>query len=286
LFLTLLLWFCFSNALAAVGQAGRLQVFVSILPQKHFVEQIGGEHVQVTVLVGPGQSPATFEPHPRQMAALTKARLYYRMGVPFEEAWIDRIVEVNPSMAVLDARDGITLRSMEQAGGGGGHVSHGRLDPHIWLDPLRVKSMLAHLREQLSQLDPGHQAEFEGNYRRFAAELDTLDREIRHRLSALTARSIMVFHPSWGYFTDRYGLRQVPIEIEGKEPGGRSLARLVDKARAEGISVIFVQPQFSRGRAQVVAEAVGARLLVIDPLAEDYPANLRRVADAIAESGG
>jgi zinc transport system substrate-binding protein len=144
--------------------------------------------------------------------------------------------------------------------------------------------MLSRLRDRLSELDPRHQADFDQNYQRFAAELDALDQEIRQRLSVLGSRNIMVFHPSWGYFTDRYGLRQIPIQIEGKGPGGRTLARLIDQARAEQIRVIFVQRQFSQAQAKVVAEAVGARIFAIDPLALDYPANLRRVADAIAEA--
>ncbi len=287
--LLLLLLLSLSAVQGKAGEQGKLQVFVSILPQKYFVERIGGEHVQVAVLVGPGQSPSTFEPLPRQIAALAAARLYYRIGVPFEEVWMGHIVEANPSMAVLDARNGLVLRQMESAGVHShslepDHSPQGEPDPHVWLDPLRVKSMLSRLRDRLSELDPRHQADFDQNYQRFAAELDALDQEIRQRLSVLGSRNIMVFHPSWGYFTDRYGLRQIPIQIEGKGPGGRTLARLIDQARAEQIRVIFVQRQFSQAQAKVVAEAVGARIFAIDPLALDYPANLRRVADAIAEA--
>lgn len=276
-----------STLQVAAGEDARLRVFVSILPQQYFVEQIGGEHVQVRVLVGSGQSPATFEPRPQQIVALTAAQLYYRIGVSFEEVLIRQVRAANPAIQVLDAREGLNLRRMEPAEG---HVhtsdnDHDALpDPHVWLDPQRVIFMMARLRDQLAQLMPRHKPDFERNYRRFVTELKQLDSDIRHRLSGLQAANIMVFHPSWGYFTDRYGLRQIPIEAEGKAPGGRSLARLVDQAREARIRVIFVQPQFSQAQAKVIAQAVGARVLAIDPLALDYSANLRRVADAIAEA--
>jgi zinc transport system substrate-binding protein len=276
-------------AFPGLAGAEKLSVFVSILPQKYFVEQVGGDRVQVAVMVGPGQSPATYAPGPKQMAALSRARLYYRIGVPFEDVRMERILAANPGMSLLDARDGIQLRQMEPAGGhnhGETELSHreGRPDPHIWLNPSLVKVMAAHLRDRLVALDPGHGAEYQANFEAFAARLDRLDRSIQQRLSHLKRRTFMVFHPSWGYFSDRYHLRQIPVESEGKEPGARTLARVIDQAREQGVQVIFVQRQFSQSQAKTLARAVGAGVEVIDSLAEDYPANLRRVANLIAEA--
>ncbi len=269
--------------------AEKLSVFVSVLPQKYFVERVGGDRVEVSVMVGAGESPATYEPGPRQMAALSRAQLYYRIGVPFEDLWMERIMEANPEMSLLDARGGIELRQTEPAGGGDageGPVAHGngRPDPHIWLDPALVKVMVARLRDRLLELDPENEAEYVTNYQEFAFGLERLDRYIQQRLAPIENRTFMVFHPSWGYFAGHYQLRQIPVESEGKEPGARTLARLLDQARGQGVRVIFVQPQFSQAQVQTLARAIGARVEVIDPLAEDYPANLRRVADLIAES--
>ncbi len=272
-------------AVAMAAATEKISVFVSILPQKYFVQRVGGDRVSVSVMVGPGESPATYEPGPRQMAALSRARLYFRIGVPFEEQWMARIRAANPGMSVLDGREGIRLRQMEPAGGGhAGHAGKGRPDPHIWLSPPLVEVMAAHLRDRLVALDPAHAAEYRQNYRAFAADLDRLDRYIRGRLAGLRNRAFMVFHPSWGYFADRYHLRQIPVESEGKTPGARTLARLTEQARRLGVRVIFVQPQFSRAQVETLAHSVGARVETIDSLAEDYLANLRRVADLIAEA--
>jgi zinc transport system substrate-binding protein len=284
----LLLLFVISSA--AMG-GERLNFIVSILPQKSLVERIGGEHVEVSVMVGPGQSPATYEPTPRQMAGLAGADIYYRIGVPFERAWMERIQGANPEMGLLDAREGVRLRQMEPAGGHHHDFDHQEhdhqeheADPHIWLSPPLVKILSARLRDRLMALDPDNRGDYEGNYQRFVQELDELDQDIRNRLQGLKRRNFMVFHPSWGYFADAYNLRQIPIESAGKEPGARTLARLIDEAREQGIKVIFVQQQFSRKQAVALADAIGGKVVAIDPLAQDYPQNLRRVAEAVAEA--
>lgn len=258
-----------------------LQVFVSILPQKDFVERVAGRRAEVSVLVGPGQSPATYEPTPRQMARLASARIYFRIGVPFETAWLERIRAANPGLAIVDTAAGIPRRPVEVAPGGP-PVAGGLEDPHVWTDPARVKVMARAIRDALTRLDPMSAEEYARNEAGFEADLDALDAEIRSLLSAAAGRTFLVFHPSWGYFADAYGLRQIPVESEGKEPGPRSLASVIERARALGIRVVFVQEQFSRRTAEVIARQIGGRVVAVDPLAEDFQANLRRVATALA----
>lgn len=281
------LWFGFLVAcFSTYAESAPLAVTVSILPQKYFVERVGGEYVQVSVLVGPGQSPETFEPLPRQMAALSDSALFYRIGVPFEEAWIDGLQSAYPRLVFLDARHGITLREMEPAGGHHHDYDHhhasGQTDPHIWLNPANVRIMIDHLRDQLIALDPLHATAYQENHTRFTDELLQLERSIQQQLSTLKSRKFMVFHPSWGYFADAFNLQQKPIESEGKEPGARTLMRLIEQARQEGIKVIFVQQQFSSGQANSLARAIEGRLAPLDPLAESYLENLHKVADAIS----
>lgn len=276
-----------------------LHVFVTLLPQKAFVERVGGPRVQVQVLVQPGASPHTYDPTPRQVAALAQADLYVAVGVSFEDAWMGRIRATNPGMRVLDSSRGIRPRALEahddepQSGHGHdeavpadahGHDRQAR-DPHIWTSPPLVKQMAAGIRDALTELDPAGGPAYAANYAAFAAELDALDQDIRARLAGLANRRFMVFHPAWGYFADTYGLTQVPIEREGKEPGPRALAALIDQARREQVRVIFVQPQFSRKAAAQVAAAIGGRVEVMDALAPDYLANLRRVAALLAAEG-
>ena len=291
----LLLWLsaCGASLVVAGQGAEPLRVFVSVLPQKTFVEKVGGDRVQVEAMVQPGDSPHTYDPTPRQVAALSLADLYVAIGGTFEDAWMGRIRGVNPKMQVLDTGEGITLRRSEDHedadGRNAGHHEHehehGASDPHLWTSPPLVKQMTLRIRDALSGLDPANAALYAANAAAFAEELDALDREIRARLAGVAGSRFMVYHPAWGYFADTYGLVQIPIEHEGKEPGPRALAALIDQARRDGVRVIFVQPQFSRKAAAQVAAAIGGRVEVMDNLAPDYLANLRRVADAMAQPG-
>jgi zinc transport system substrate-binding protein len=276
---------------STAGTATPLTVYVSVLPQQQFAEAIGGQHIRAHVMVGPGRSPASYEPSPRQMIELADARLYWRIGVPFEDVWMARIADANPSMRILDARDGITLRDMESAAavfsaepGHGGHDDHvhSLKDPHIWLSPPLVRHMCERFRDALVTLDPAHAADYRANFERYAQQLDQLDADIRRTLTSVPSRRFMVFHPAWGYFAHTYGLTQIPIEIEGKSPGPRTLAAIIDLARHEHIHVIFVQQQFSRTDAEAVARAIDARVVAVDPLAADYMTNLRQVAQRFA----
>lgn len=277
----------------AVSQAGP-PVFVSITPQLYFLEQIGGGLVDAQVMVPPGASPATYEPSPRQMARLAEARAYFAIGAPFERAWLERFQAANPEMAVFQTDLGIQKRYMaahSHAGHDGdikhGDHGHGGLpDPHVWLAPDTVRILAQNTAQGLSQIDPAHASVYAANLERFLSEIDALDVEIRAILAQLPAgrRSFMVFHPSWGYFADQYGLTQVPIESEGKEPGPRELARIVAHGRELGAPVVFVQPQFSDKSARLIAREMNARVAVLDPLSEDWAANLRAAAKAFLEA--
>ncbi|OQX34107.1 MAG: hypothetical protein B0D96_10235 [Candidatus Sedimenticola endophacoides] len=314
LFLVLLL------ALVGVHRAAAApRVFVSIPPQQYLVEGIAGDLLEVEVMVGPGQNPATYEPLPRQMARLSGALLYYRIGVPFERVWMTRLLANNPSLEVLDARQGIALRAIEAHGhaekddddqddhghpqhdaekdddhghpqhddhGHPQHDDHGHPggdDPHIWLSPRRMARMADLLLERLVRLAPGEEAVMRANHHALRGRLEALDRELQTLLAPLRGRAFLVYHPSWGYFADDYGLRQVPIEAGGREPGARALVGLIEQARAGRVRSIFVQRQFAQGQARALADAVGARLVVIDPLSGAYVENLRQAARAIAE---
>ncbi len=270
---------------AHISAEGRLQIAVSIIPQQILVERIGRQHVEVQLMVQPGHSPATYEPGPRQMAGLSQADLYYRIGAPFERAWMGRILDAYPGLPVLDARDGVKLRQMEDVGHGehGHEHMEGEPDPHIWLSLPLVKGMTQRLRDRLIELDPVHRVDYQNNHARLQETLGQLDMDIRQILSTMRSRRFMVYHPSWGYFADAYGLRQVAIESEGKEPGAQTLARVLEAARGMEVSSVFVQKQFSQAQAKAVAEAIGARVVVIDSLSEKYPENLRAVARAMAE---
>jgi zinc transport system substrate-binding protein len=259
---------------------GKMAVMVSIAPQKYFVQQICKDLADVQIMVPPGANPTTYEPKPRQMAAISKTSLYFSIGVPFENAWLKKIAAANPDMAVVPTDRGIQKLPMtdDHHHGGEKQIKHGTLDPHIWLSPPLVRRQAQAIRDALQAADPAHRAVYENNFKAFVGQVSTLDAELKRIFAGRTGQQFMVFHPSWGYFAQAYGLKQVPIEIEGKEPKPAQLRQLIEHAREDGIQLIFVQPQFSIRSARVIAGEIGARVVMADPLAEDWADNLRAVA--------
>jgi len=249
-------------------------VVVSVLPQKTIVEGIAGDLLQTEVMVGKGFNPATYQPSPRQIARLSRAALYIRAGMPFEQSWLPRFIAVNPNMSILDLREGLKLLP------GQGHHAQDS-DPHIWTDPELVKQHAQRLRERLGALFPQHKSRFDERYSRFAAKLDALDEELKTTLAPIRGQAFLVYHPAWSYFAHRYGLKQIAVEQEGKEPNPRSLARLIETAKKAHIHTILVQPQQSAATARVLAGAIGAKLVGMDPLQPDIFAALRRLAAAL-----
>jgi zinc transport system substrate-binding protein len=264
-----------------------LKVTVSILPQKYFVEKIGGDQVEVAVMVLPGASPATYEPRPRQMTELTESKAYFAIGAPFETHWLGKFAGFNPRMEIVLTQAGIAklpMRSHRHKEGKEGHKREGHeevLDPHIWLSPPLVMLQARNILEGLLKIGPEHRALFEANYRKFIHEVVDLDLRIMSRFKERAQGSrFMVYHPAWGYFARAYGLEQIPVEMEGKEPSPKDLQGLIELARKDGIKVIFVQPQFSIKSAETIAKAIGGRVMKADPLALDWADNLEAVAAA------
>ena len=270
---------CLLLVAAAVPAEAKLNVFVSILPQAYFIERVGGENAAVSVLVGPGQSPHAFEPSPKQMAALSQADIFFKIGLPFEDRLLGKIGSILKNAAVVDTRQGIALRPSEDNDESGGE--HAGPDPHIWLAPLLIRQQAQTICEGLCLRDAAHCAVYRRNCAAFQAELDVLDAELAGRLAPFAGSEIFVFHPALGYFTDAYKLKQAPIEMAGKEPGSKSFAALVARARAAGVKTIFAERQFSPKSPQAVAQQIGARVEMIDPLARDCFQNLREIAEKI-----
>lgn len=288
IFCGVFLIFCLSkgNVYAESTKSGmeKIKVFVSILPQAYFVERVGGDRVDISVMVGPGQSPATYEPMPRQMVKLGKAKLFFRIGVPFEDVWMDRISKANPTMKIIDTRRGIKLLPMKTRHHRGpkqhvGRKKGGLKDPHIWISIRLVKIQAQNICDALINLDQDNKGYYQNKLRVFINDLNNLDAEIVESMKGIRARKFMAFHPAWGYFARDYGLEQIPIEIGGKEPGARELANLIEEAKNDGIKIIFVQKQFSEKSAEAIAAAIKGRIIQIDPLAKDYLNNMKMIAE-------
>ena len=259
--------------------ADPISVFVSILPQKYFVERIGGKEVNVEVMVKSGESPATFNPNPKKMSRLSQARLYFSIGVPFETIWIDRIQSIHPGLKIIPLHEQIDKATAHKLDT---RHSHGKTDPHIWTSPAKVKTIASKIKETLARNLPQKAEYFEKNLKSFSNDLDVLDKNIRSVLAKSDNRRFMVFHPAWSYFARDYGLEQISIEHDGKEPGARSMHKTIEKAKNLGIKVIFVQKQFSLSIAENIAKVIGATVHEMDPLAENYLENMQRTAIAIS----
>jgi zinc transport system substrate-binding protein len=271
----------------------KVRTVVSVLPLRDFVTRVAGRHAEVEVLVGPGQEPHSYEPTPKQVAAALEADLYFKVGLPLEKRVLEKITAMNPKLKVIDLTQGIRLRMLtegeeEHESGGHGDAGHqhvvGEPDPHIWLSPKNARTLCASIGNGLRSADPAHAAEYDGNLKAFDAELARLDAKIEKALAPFKGKEFMVFHPAFGYFGDAYGLKQVPVEIEGKEPSAQQLAALVRLARERDIKIIFVQPQFSDKSARAVAQAIGGAVLAMDDLGPDYLKNMTDIAEKIEKA--
>lgn len=279
------------------GADGKVGVIAGVLPISYFVERVGGPYVDVGVLVGPGQDPHSFELTPRLVAKMAEARLLFKVGFPFEDSLIQKAGSTFKNLRVIDIQQGIKLRPMTEekleageaghghAHGGAPEHAHGHeagdSDPHTWLDPRLAKIQARTIADALIGVDPAHKAQYEKNAQDFQADLDAVHERLTRVLAPVKGKSFFVFHPAYGYFGDAYGLKQVPVQMAGKEPTAKQLARLIDLAEKEKVKVIFVQPQFSKKSAAALAEAIGATVAPLDDLAPDYLKNLQQMADKL-----
>jgi zinc transport system substrate-binding protein len=267
---------------------GPLAVAVSIPPQAWFAERIGGPQVTVQVLLRPGDSPATYDPTPRELVQLADARVFFAVGVPMENRLLPQLRRDFPALQIVDTTVGIeelafAATTREPTTGSDLQAEHGpgELDPHVWLSPRRAKILARNMADALIGLDPAHADAYRARIADVLQELDRLDTELKSLLAPLAGRELLVFHPAFGYLAADYGLVQVAIESGGQQPSPRQLADLMSQAKAHRPGAIFVQPQFSTTTAQTLAHELGVPLVPLDPLARDYPDNLQRMAVTI-----
>jgi len=273
-YLTIVIYIFISTSASAKQTS---TVFVSILPQKYFVQSITGDRVKIQVMVLPGESPATYEPTPRQMLKLSQANLYFSMGVPFEKKWLPKIKQLYPKLRFIQTDQGIKKRTMHS------HRHHHAEehhipDPHIWLSPSLAILQARNIYTALIEHFPENRPYFKNNFHQLINRIVELDLELIEILSHARHKAFMVFHPSWGYFADAYGLHQISIETEGKEVKPSQLVDLIDRAQKNKIKVIFAQAQFSKKSAHLISKSIGGKLILIDPLSENWADNLRKVA--------
>lgn len=276
-------------------------VVVSILPQQEFVRRVSGDTVNVVVLVGPGASPHSYEPTPRQIASVSGAAIWFTIGVDFEKALRPKIASLYPTLRIVDTTKNVkfrTLESHEHEGEGvvatqGVAVAQGvaatgtgGLDPHTWLGREPAKAQARAIADALAILMPANAAAIAARTQGFLAEIDAVFADLSRRLAPLKGAKAFVYHPSFGYFLDEFGIAQEAVEVGGKEPTQKTLASLIALAKKEGAKIIFVQKQFPSQAATTVAKAIGGSVIEMDPLAGDWLVNLKRMGAELERTIG
>ena len=280
--------FCLHSVYA--DKSDKLNVYVSIMPQKFFAEKVGGDLVNVSVLVPSGTSPENFDPSPKPIVQLGSADVYFTIDIPFENIFLDKLKAGKKKLVVSDCdKDVPKFRNQEheeheEHEHEHGHHHHGEFDPHIWTDPELIKIIARNMADTLSSIDPAHAATYAANLASFKEELEALKNELGQKLAPYKGRIFYVYHSAYTYFAGRFGLVQKSIETGEKEPTPAKLRELVNQAAQDKVKTIFIQPEFPASGAKRVAEAIGGRTVTMSVLEYDVPANMRKTAALLAES--
>jgi len=252
----------------------RIPIFVSIPPLKYLVDSIGGGYVDVHVMVPPGQDPHEYEPEPRKILQLGKAKIYFEIGMPFEKIITEKIRESGLKTMIVNSAFGVNTILQDEKSS----------DLHIWLSPALLKTIANNIYRALSSVDVKHKGEYDLNYLNTLLKINDVERKISVKLRDYRGKSFLIYHPVLGYFANDFGLCQIPIENEGKSPTPRELLNIISVAKAMKINTVFVEPQYNKNSAEAVAKAIDGKIVVIDDLAENVLDNLECISEQLKES--
>ena len=272
------------NSRKELNQAS-VKVAVTIVPQVEWIEEIGGEHVDVSPLIPAGQSPHTYNPTTDDLIFMSEADVWFSIGLTdFETANKGALIGAseNPSFQYVNLSIGLDLLQ-EQVHNEGLVMNQvaSNVDPHIWLSPTRTIHMLGTIRDKLQEIDPAHSAEYATNAASYISRLTDLNSTIAYRLSAVNKTVMLVFHPSWGYFADDFGLTLIALEEDGKDPSSAHFVKVIDEARANDVGAIFIQEEVSVSVADAFAREACVEIVQLYPLASDYYNNLDWTTDLL-----
>lgn len=273
-------------AVSFCAAASRPTVSVTLAPYAKMVRKIAGDSVDVVTLVPKNANPHTFEPKPEILREFSRVSLYLGDGSGLDNAWRPRFLGVNPDARVVDISKGVDFIGEEHSEGEhAAHDSDGELDPHLWNSPRTAIIVASNICEALALADAPNAGFYRTNLEKFSAELSKIDVRFAEALRNLPEerRTFIVFHPSYGYLARDYGLKQIAVEMDGKEPKPRDMRNLVLLSKRNHVKTVFVQPQFSRRAAESLSAEIHANIVSIDPLAFDFDAELLRFLNALVE---
>ena len=275
-------------------QTDKPSVVVTIEPQRYFAEKIAGDRFVVYAVVPAGQSPESYDPAPHEMLRIAQSKAYLQIGrIGFEQAWMQTIRNNNPQLRYFDLSEGVhwigedDLHQEEEedeaAMDAPRHHHHGGIDPHIWNAIVPAKIIAHNTLQAFLDLDPYNKTIYQENYERLIEEIDETAQQLHAMLDTLTVRTFIIYHPALTYFASEFALQQLAIETDGKEPSVSSMKTLIDEARNTQVRIVFVQQEFDRKHAQQVAAAIGARLVVINPLDINWNEQMIHIARELIE---
>lgn len=253
---------------------------VTIAPLHYIVSGIAGDKYAINTLAPAGVSPETYEPTPRQMVDLGNSKALFRIGtLGFEQTRLNKLAMNTPNLAVFSVSDSIRLLPAADHGHG---PDHG--DQHIWTSPRNVKLMARNVCHALCRIDSAATPFYTERLARFEERVDSIDTLIRTQLDTVAHRAFLIYHPALGYFARDYGLQQFSVETDGKEPSAGHLQQLVNTCRSEGVRVVFIQKEYKGRSAQRIADEIGGKVIVINPLGADWEQEMVGIATALKKA--
>jgi zinc transport system substrate-binding protein len=277
--LILLLIAFFSGCQTSPDGDAKKIISVSILPQKYFVEVIAGDKFRINVMIPPGGTPETYEPTARQMQSLSQSGIYLKIGnIPFEEIWMKSFVNMNSGMKIYDLSEGIELIT--------GDVHHdgtagSGVDPHIWSSVKNAGIICENIFDALIKEDPVNKDYYSSRLQKFLCLTDSLDMKFKTEFAPISGSAFLVFHPALAYLARDYGLEQISLEFEGKSPPPGHMKDIINIAREKNIKAILIQKQFNAEPAKTIADEIGGKVIIIDPLDENWKDQIEYITESI-----
>lgn len=264
----------------------KVTISVSILPQKYLIDRLTDSTIEVNVMVPPGTSPEMYEPSPVQMKGVSTSAVYFAVGpLEFESTILPKIKELNPNILFVDLSKGINLiEGHNHRAIMGEDEHHTCYDPHIWTSTLEFKQMAIKTCKELCDLFPARKPQFEANLGKLEVDFNRLDSLLRRIVESADTKKFLIYHPALSYFSREYGLTQIAIEADGKNPSANQLAGLVRLAKSENLKYVLIQSQFDSRNAEILANELGGDVLSIDPLGYDWLGNMYDLSNKLAKA--
>ncbi len=280
-----------------------INIAVGIVPEATFVTAVAGDLANVITMIPPGYSPANYQPTAMEMQALSDAAIYFTLQMPTEQANIlPKLADFNPDIITVDLREAAAAEypllhmaahehhdedeghDEDEAHDDGDDHDHEGVDPHLWLSPRRAMVMVQTIADTLAEYDPANANTYQENAADYIASLETLNASVQEKIADLPNKAFLIYHGSYGYFADDYGLTMIAIEIEGKQATAEELQQVIDTAREKNITTVFYQAEFDDHQAATVAQEIGGTVAQVMPLSPDYIQSLEDFVNALAQS--